>query len=177
MKNKKSLKVQIWEELEARGWVTPLSEPPDSFCDWWKGHDHAQKIITTLNGRKGWGGGISAFKAWQCAIYRDEWNVRKNENAAGTGINYAYHGWFRDYPKPMRSDPSFLAAHRLWCKEHGKPDPVKPDDKIPNYIRNASSFEDVKKALRFLDDKMNMNKAIGWTAEDSAAANRAEDPF
>jgi hypothetical protein len=119
-KERKSLKVQIWEELDARGWVTPLSEPPDNFVLWWKDHDHARHPIPG----KGWSSGITAHKAWQCAIYRDEFKVRGHENARGTGVNFTNYGWFRPYQKPMTSNPAILAEHREWCKLHGKPDPL-----------------------------------------------------
>jgi hypothetical protein len=168
---RKSLKVQIWEELEARGWVTPLSEPPDSFCEWWKNHDHAPKRIEGKHGEWGWTSGITAFKAWQCANYRDEFKARGHENAMGTGICYAYFGWWRRYPQPVRSNPEFLKRYKAWCRQHNKPEP-KTEDIIPQNVREAKSFDDTKAVLRDLSAKMDMNKAIGWTQADSDAANQ-----
>ena len=173
---KKPFKVQVWEELDSRGWITPLSEPSDAFCEWWKNHDHAPRRITGARGNKGWTSGITARKAWMCADYRDEFRVRGNDYAGGTGVNYAYFGWFRPFPRERMGNPNILEKHRAWCKAHNKPDPLKEEpQEVPEHIRGAKSFEDIKKALAFLVEKMDMNKAIGWTKEDSKVAN--EQPF
>lgn len=168
---RKSLQVQIWEELEARGWVTPLSSPPDSFCEWWRNHDHAPQRIKSKDGRTGWTSGIDAFKAWRVWDYRDEYKARKHENAAGTGICYAFFGWWKRFPQPPRSNPEILKAHRAWCRAHRKPEP-KFDDIIPKNVREAKSFDDVKAVLKEVPDRINMNAAIGWTQADSDAANQ-----
>lgn len=120
-----------------------------------------------------WNGKIAANKAWQIADYRDEFRARKHENAKGTGVNYAYFGWWRPHEKPRMSNPKFLEEHRAWCKAHNRPDPLKPEEfGVPDSIKNASTFEEIKDVLRVLADKMDMNKAIGWTQADSDAANR-----
>lgn len=178
MKNK-SLKVQIWEALEERGWVTPLSEPPEAFCQWWRNHDHCAQWVRGKRGNMGWSSGITARKAWMVADYHDEWEARKHENAAGTGVNYAYFGWWRDHSKPFVPSKAF-EEHRAWCLANGKPDPTpKMEYGVPEAIKNAKSFADMKKVVGDIGDlvaKMDMNKAIGWTKEDSEAVNNP-DPF
>jgi hypothetical protein len=171
MEKRKSMKVQIWESLEERGWVTPLSEPPDEFVGWWANHDHCRQRTKGIEDRWGWTGGITANKAWQCACYRDEFKERRYVAAAGTGINYAFFGWFKPFPRPRTSNPKFLAAHRRWCKAHNNPDPLDEPQTVPDYIKNAKSFADIKNILVKLAAKMDMNKAIGWTQARSDAAN------
>lgn len=178
-KNEKSQKIRHWEALEEIGFVTPLSEPPEEFCNWWKNHDHCPQRIIGRGGRKGWSGGITAKKAWM-ADYQDEFRMRGKQNAAGTGANYAYFGWWRSYPKPRTSNPEILAEHRAWCEAHGKPDPLANElQELPKDIRDVKTFGDIKEIIRTLADKMNMNKAIGWTAADSEAIDDKKDqiPF
>ena len=174
---RKDIKTQIWEELEERGWVTPLSEAQSAFCSWWQQHDHCPKRIKGRDGNFGWTSGIDAHKAWQIADYRVEFRERRRENAAGTGINYAYFGWHKNEPKPRTSSPEILERHREWCKQKKRPDPLDVPDKVPEEIAAVRSMPDVKAVLGFtnvseiLANKMDMNKAIGWTKEDSDAAN------
>jgi hypothetical protein len=158
---------------------TPLSKPSEEFINWWPNHDHARKQMLD-KGRLVWNGKTTAEKAWLIADYRDEFRARKHENAAGTGVNYAYFGWWRSHTKPRMSYPTILEEHRAWCKAHNRPDPLKEDEYgVPDAIRNAKTFDAAKGVLRLLSDKMDMNKAIGWTEADSAAANRqpGEQPF
>lgn len=175
---RKPLQLQIWEELEKRGWVTPLSEPPDSFCEWWAHHDHCPKNVRGAGGW-GWTGGITAYKAWQCAVYRDEWAERKHEDAAGTGVNHAYFGWHNPFPRPRPNGLSQVQLeHQKWCKEHNKPDPFAlSSNAIPPEVLNARSFTQVKSFLRTMAERMDMNKAIEWTQTDSEAANALNEPF
>jgi hypothetical protein len=177
MKEKrKDIKVQIWEALEERGWVTPLSTPPPSFCEWWVNHDHCSKRIKGRDGRWGWTSGITAHKAWQCASYRDEFKERGHDFAAGTGVNYAYFDWHKPYPRP-RELSDIQLRHQAWCKRHNKPDPFAEEQEIPKEILEVRSFEDMKKVLTKLTNKFDMNKAIGWTQADSDAANKEGQPF
>jgi hypothetical protein len=173
MEKRKSMKIQIWENLTERGWVTPLSEPPDAFIAWWAGHDHCDQRVQDVYGNKGWSGRITAHKAWQCRIYRDEFKERRYQNAAGTGVYYAYFGWHRNQPRPRTSNPAFLKRHREWCAKHKQPDPLANEAQtVPKHIREAKSFADVKRIMAQLGEQMDMNKAIGWTQADSAAANK-----
>jgi hypothetical protein len=168
-----------------------IEEPPDEFRRWWNpvrsdkklggsigGHDHCLKLMQNQFGQWGWSSGITATKAWQMQCYRDEWADSKSDHAEpGTGVNYAYYGWHNPFPPPRTSNPTFVEAHRAWCKAHNKPDPLAEADKMPDDVRNAKDFTDVKDAVRSLSAKMDMNRAIGWTQEDSDAANQANDPF
>lgn len=167
------IKKSIWKELEE------LDAPPPEFENWWVDHDHARAVITVKGQGKVWNGKLTAFKAWQLAEYRDEFRRRGHELAGGTGVNYAYFGWSKPYPKPRTSNPKILERHREWCKRHGRPDPAAEEMEVPEYIRNAKTFQDIKNIIGTLSAKMDMNKAIGWTAEDSASANapKGELPF
>jgi hypothetical protein len=195
-KEKKSQQSKIeakWKESQDSGWTTPLSEPPESFRNWWRNHDHCPMWMQSNRGVWGYSSGIGAEKAWQMQCYQDEFKERRNENAKGTGVYYAYFGWHRNEPKPTSSIDQF-AAHREWCKEHGRPDPLEAEkERVPEEFLGVKNFTDMKRVIaaqlrkkgakekeikKVVDDvvdslaeKMDMNKAIGWTQEDSDRAN------
>lgn len=129
-----------WDKSADRGYATPESVAPQAFVDWWIDHDHCPQRCVSPDGVRGMSSGITAHKAWQLQCYRDEFSARKHESARGTGINYAfYNSW-----KPT-------------------------EEQIPAIYRYAKSLADVKEVVKSLGEKMDMNKAIGWTEEDSQA--------
>jgi hypothetical protein len=71
MKSKKEAQEEIWLALAERGFVTPLTQVPPAFSEWWKKHAHCPQRLG-----KGWTSGISAHKAWQCACYHEEFKLR-----------------------------------------------------------------------------------------------------
>lgn len=142
--------------------------PPQAFVNWWLGHDHCPIPLKNKDGVRGYSSGITAKKAWQLECYRLEFRERRDQHAAGTGVFYAYWGWHRNEPMPKTSNPALLEKHAEWCIGRGRPDP-RIDKPMPEIIKMASTFDDVKEVLKGLADKMDMNTAIGWTKEDSAA--------
>ncbi len=177
MKEKKSERRQKWEEMEERGWVTPLSEPSPEFVEWWKDHDHARSAIT-VRGQKVWNGKMTSYAAWRIAGYRDEFRCRGHELASGTGVNYAYFGWWRNYPQLRTSNPEIFAEHREFCRRRNRPDPAIEEESVPQHIRDSKSFPAAKIVLRSLAANMDMNKAIGWTKADSETLEEhGERPF
>jgi hypothetical protein len=137
----KNLIHERWHEQQSRGVVTPLCEPPESFCEWWQNHDHCPKRIRGRGGHWGYTSGITAYKAWQMQCYQDEFAARRHENASGTGVNYAFTGTYL-------SDPAMDGRYQF-----------------------VKDFNGLKNIVGELADKFNMNKAIGWTEEDSEKAN------
>jgi hypothetical protein len=174
-KEKESDAEKRWAQQHERGFVTPESTTPSAFIEWWKGHDHCPQVCTSRDGVQGYSSGITAHKAWQCECYRLEFEERKHEYAAGTGINYVWYGWHRAEDAPRTSNPAILEAHREWCRKHGRPDPAATRP-LPESIRNVTDFARGKKVIKALADKMDMNKAIGWTQADSDVAE-GEQPF
>ncbi len=131
-----------WRELSDRGFATPASDAPSVFVSWWTGHDHCPQRMNNKDGIIGYSSGITAQKAWQLECYRLEFRERRQEHASGTGINYAYYGSHRPASQPM-----------------------------PELIKHASTFGDIKEVIAGLSEKMNMNEAIDWTQADSDAIN------
>lgn len=160
-----------WNRDSARGLVTPEDTPPLTFIEWWKGHDHCPQYHTANDGRRGYGSGISAHKAWQCECYQLEFRERGHEHAGGTGVNYVYYGWHRTEDAPRTSDSKFLDDHAKWCATHRRPDPriSKP---MPEALKTVCSLTDAKDVLDYLCEKMDMNKRLGWTDKDNEIANR-----
>ncbi len=161
---------QRWSSERERGFANAETVAPPAFVEWWRGHDHCPRLCTASDGRRGYGSGISAHKAWQLECYRLEFEDRKHDHASGSGLNYAFYGWHRAEDPPRRSNPDIFEAHRKWCKEHKRPDPETPS-KMPEMMPQVRSFDDAKTILALLTDKMDMNKAIGWTQADSNAIN------
>ncbi len=170
MRDQKSRQELHWNELNERGFATPQDNAPEAFCEWWKGHDHCAQRMKNKEGVVGYSSGITAQKAWQLECYRFEFRERGRQRASGTGLNYAYYGWHRAEDTPRKSNPDILKAHRQWCKDHRRPDPARPS-KMPEMMPQVRSFDDAKTIMALLSDKMDMNKAIGWTKADSEAIN------
>jgi len=165
---KEKTKHSEWQYLEdERGFNSPLSDPPQEFIDWWAGHDHCSHPIKSREGRTGYSSGISARKAWQVRHYKREFEARRLEHASGTGLNYTYYGWHKPKPKPIIGDPKTFVEHQEWCRQHNKP--IPGDTIMPELMSKVSSFADSKDLLESLGNKMDMNKAIGWTEKDSLA--------
>lgn len=163
-----------WSELRERGFTTPDCDAPKAFVDWWLGHDHCSRPLKNKEGIRGYSSGITAHKAWNLECYRLEFRERHNQHAAGTGLNYAYWGWHRDEPTPKRSNPELLEKHAEWCISRGRPDP-RISQPIPQIIKFSSTFGDIKEVLSGLSEKMDMNKAIGWSKSDSEACHQSDD--
>ncbi len=142
MREKTSPQQMRWNEERERGFVTANDTAPDAFVSWWTGHDHCSQRMRSKDGVMGYSSGITAHKAWQLECYRLEFRERRQEHASGTGINYAYYGSHQPTSQSM-----------------------------PELIKHASTFGDIKEVITGLSEQMSMNKAIEWTQADSDAIN------
>ncbi len=173
MREKQSQGEQRWASERDRGFASAEDSAPQAFVSWWTGHDHCPKLSRSNEGYRGYTSGISAHKAWQLKCYRVEFEERKHQHASGTGLNYAYYGWHRAEDAPKTSCIDITESHRAWCKRRKRPDPAALS-KMPEMMPEVRSFDDAKTILALLSDKMDMNKAIGWTQADSDAINDPE---